>query len=90
MVGLEKTVYNKYFVDEFYESAITKPLNRLSSFFSTWIENNVIDRFVNGVGEGVNTLSGQLRQLQTGNTGFYILAMVVGIVVMFVVTLFRV
>ena len=90
MVGLEKTVYNKYFVDEFYESAITKPLNRLSSFFSTWIENNVIDRFVNGVGEGVNTLSSQLRQLQTGNTGFYILAMVVGIVVMFVVTLFRV
>jgi NADH-quinone oxidoreductase subunit L len=89
MVGLEKVVYNKYYIDEFYESAITKPLNRISSFFSHWIENNIIDRFVNGIGEGVNTLSGQLRQLQTGNTGFYILAMVIGIVVMFVMTMFR-
>jgi NADH-quinone oxidoreductase subunit L len=89
MAGLEKVVYNKYYVDEFYESAVTKPLNRLSSFFAHWIENNIIDRFVNGIGEGVNTLSGQLRQLQTGNTGFYILAMVTGIVVMFALTMFR-
>jgi NADH-quinone oxidoreductase subunit L len=89
MAGLEKTVYNKYYIDEFYESAITKPLNRLSSFFSTWFENNIVDRLVNGVGEGVNILSGQMRQLQTGNTGFYIVSMVVGIVVMFALMMFN-
>jgi NADH-quinone oxidoreductase subunit L len=89
MVGLEKTVYNKYYIDEFYESAITKPLNRLSSFFSTWFENNIVDKLVNGVGEGVNILSGQMRQLQTGNTGFYIVSMVVGIVVMFALMMFN-
>ncbi len=89
MQGFEKTVYNKYYVDEFYESAVTKPLNQISAFFSTWIENNVIDRLVNGVGEGVNTLSRQLRQLQTGNTGFYIVSMVVGMIVMFALMLFR-
>lgn len=89
MQGFEKTVYNKYYVDELYENIVTKPLNRISSFFSIWFENNVVDRLVNGVGEGVNTLSGQFRQLQTGNTGFYIVSMVVGIVVMFVMMLFR-
>lgn len=89
MQGFEKTVYNKYYVDELYETIITKPLNSISSFFSTWFENNVVDRLVNGVGEGVNTLSGQFRQLQTGNTGFYIVSMVVGMIVMFVLMMFR-
>jgi NADH-quinone oxidoreductase subunit L len=89
MQGFEKTVYNKYYVDELYETIVTKPLNHVSSFFSTWFENNIVDRLVNGVGEGVNTLSAQFRQLQTGNTGFYIVSMVVGMIVMFALMLFR-
>lgn len=89
MEGFEKTVYNKYYVDELYETIVTKPLNSISSFFSIWFENNVVDRLVNGVGEGVNVLSAQFRQLQTGNTGFYIVSMVVGMIVMMALMMFR-
>jgi NADH-quinone oxidoreductase subunit L len=89
MQGLEKTVYNKYYIDEFYETAITKPINRIGSFLYNMIDKTIVDGLVNGIGEGVRTLSGQFRQLQTGNTGFYIVSMVIGIVVMFALMLFR-
>ncbi len=89
MQGFEKTVYNKYYIDEFYESAITKPINRIGSFLYNLFDRMVVDGLVNGIGEGVRTLSGQFRQLQTGNTGFYIVSMVVGMIVMFVLMLFR-
>ncbi len=89
MAGFEKTVYNKYYIDEFYESAITKPLNSFGSFLYNMIDKKAVDGLVNGVGEGVKILSGQFRQIQTGNTGFYIVSMVVGMIVMFVLMLFR-
>jgi len=88
MKGLEKVVYNKYYVDELYETLITKPLNALSSFFSNWVDINIIDRFVNGTGEGVNLLSGQMRLTQSGNTGFYIVAMVLGMALLIAMTMF--
>ncbi|MFZ4542518.1 MAG: NADH-quinone oxidoreductase subunit L [Saprospiraceae bacterium] len=89
MTGLEKTVYNKYYVDEIYETSITKPLNSLSSFLSNWIDINIIDRVVNGFGDGVKILSSQLRLTQSGSTGFYIVAMVIGMVLIFAMSLFR-
>jgi NADH-quinone oxidoreductase subunit L len=89
MAGLEKTVYNKYYIDELYETMITKPINRIGNFLYNMFDRLVVDGLVNGIGEGVKTLSGQMRQLQTGNTGFYIISMVVGVIVMFVMMLFR-
>lgn len=89
MQGLEKTVYNKYYIDELYENIITKPINQLASFLNNTFEKVVVDGIVNGIGSGVQTLSQQFRQLQTGNTGFYIISMVVGMIVMFALMLMR-
>ena len=79
-----KLVYNKYFVDEFYTSVFTKPLNWFSKQFHALLEIQVIDGFVNFIGRTVIWSSGVVRYAQTGSTGFYIFAMVIGIVLMLV------
>lgn len=79
--------YNKFYVDEFYNRFIVVPLEWLGDFFHEKIEKNVIDGTVNGLGKGTVWLSGQLRKIQTGNIGFYVLAMVIGMVLLLVLGL---
>ncbi|MGB4847385.1 MAG: NADH-quinone oxidoreductase subunit L [Saprospiraceae bacterium] len=85
--GFEKLVYNKFYVDEFYEKFISQPVFRLSTFAGDWIDKMIIDRVVNGSGWLVEVSGKTLRLLQTGNTGFYVFAMVIGMVVLFIIRL---
>ena len=48
-------------------------------------ENEVIDWIVNGVGKGVQLASRQLRLVQSGQVGSYVLLMVISILVFFAV-----
>ena len=72
--------YNKFYVDEIYDFLIRKPLDALSGFFYNVVDRLGIDGLVNGLGKGTIESSKGLRLLQTGNVGFYIFMMVVGIV----------
>jgi NADH-quinone oxidoreductase subunit L len=83
--GIAKVLENKWYVDEIYEAVIVKPLGMLSRFFEEAIERSGIDRLVNGVGRGVKWGSQQARLLQSGQVGFYIFAMVIGMVLLFVI-----
>ncbi len=47
--GLWTTVYNKYYVDEFYEWLVLRPAARFARAMS-WIDGEVIDRLVNLAG----------------------------------------
>jgi NADH-quinone oxidoreductase subunit L len=85
---LGKMLANKWYVDEFYNSLIVRPLKSLSVFFNNVIEKSGIDGLVNGVGRGINYGSRQIRLLQSGQVGAYILMMVVGILVLFIIQLF--
>ncbi|HRH62265.1 MAG TPA: NADH-quinone oxidoreductase subunit L [Bacteroidia bacterium] len=76
---LHKVIYNKYYVDEFYSAFISKPLNWLSVQFQNIIEHSIIDFFIQFIGRTVVWSSGVVRLIQTGNTGFYIFAMVISI-----------
>ena len=75
-----KLSLNKFYVDELYDKIIVKPLNGMSNFFFNSIEKKVIDGAVNGSGQTVYFLSSMLKSLQSGNIGFYVLMMVIGIV----------
>jgi NADH-quinone oxidoreductase subunit L len=77
-----RLVRNKYYVDEMYDAIIVKPLNLLSKVFDTVVEKLVIDNLVNGTGKVVTWGSKTLRLVQTGNTGFYIFAMVISIIIL--------
>ena len=52
------------------------------------VEKKGIDGFVNGVGRAVNYGSRQMRLLQSGYVGIYVLLMVIGILILFIVQLF--
>lgn len=80
-----KLVYNKYYVDELYENIVVKPLGLLGKAFETVIEKLMIDNLVNAFGRVVIWGSKTVRLLQTGNTGFYIFGMVIGVIIVLVV-----
>jgi NADH-quinone oxidoreductase subunit L len=86
--GFGRVLANKWYVDEIYDAIIVRPLKSLSRFFNNIIERSGIDALVNGVGKGINYGSRQIRLLQSGQVGAYILMMVAGILVLFIIQLF--
>ena len=72
--------YHKFYIDEVYDTLIRKPLDLLSGFFYRILDNKVIDGIVNGLGWGTSEASKGMRLVQSGNVGFYIFMMVVGII----------
>ncbi|MBN9383381.1 MAG: NADH-quinone oxidoreductase subunit L [Chitinophagaceae bacterium] len=85
--GFGKVLANKWYVDELYNAIIVRPLNGLAKFF-VWLERWIIDGAVNGVGRLVQYGGRQLRLLQSGQVGGYVLLMVIGILALFLVELF--
>ncbi|MBK8611742.1 MAG: NADH-quinone oxidoreductase subunit L [Chitinophagaceae bacterium] len=86
--GLGKILANKWYVDELYDTLIVKPVMAISKYFNDIFEKKGIDGFVNGVGKAVNYSSRQIRLLQSGQVGAYVLMMVLGILIFFIIQLF--
>jgi len=86
--GFGKVLANKWYVDELYDAAVVRPLHKLGGFLDNMLEKPVIDGVVNGVGKLVNYGSRQLRLLQSGQVGSYVLLMVLGMLLIFVVQFF--
>ncbi len=86
--GLGKVLENKWYADELYQAVIVNPLKSISAFFNNIIESKLIDGAVNGVGKAVNYSSRQLRWLQSGQVGAYVLLMVIGMLILFFIQLF--
>jgi NADH-quinone oxidoreductase subunit L len=86
--GFGKILANKWYVDELYNAVIVRPLNAFAKFLNDVVEKSVIDWIVNGVGKTVQYSSRQIRLLQSGQVGGYVLLMVIGIVILFLVEIF--
>ncbi len=82
--GLGKIVYHKYYVDEIYNLLVVKPVLLCSVFFHDIIDRTIVDGAVNWSGKFSIIVGSQVRKLQSGYIGFYLLAMVISIVAMFV------
>lgn len=78
--------YHKFYVDELYNAIIVKPLEKISVIFYRIFDKKIIDGIVNGLGLTANESSKGLRLLQSGNVGFYLFMMVVGIIALFIYT----
>jgi NADH-quinone oxidoreductase subunit L len=81
---LGKFLYNKWYIDELYNNIIINPLNRFAGFLKDIVEHVVIDGAVNGTGKLVQYSARKIRLVQSGQVGYYILFMVLGIVLLFV------
>jgi NADH-quinone oxidoreductase subunit L len=83
----EQVIYNKYYVDELYETIIVRPIRSMGDTFYSFGEF-AVDGIVNGVAWLVKQSSSQLRRLQSGSIGFYVFAMVLSIVLIFALRFF--
>jgi NADH-quinone oxidoreductase subunit L len=83
-----RVLQNKWYVDELYDSTIVQPVYKLGHIFNRYIERSGIDAIVNGVGRLVNYGGRQMRWLQSGLIGNYILLMVLSMVLFFVLQFF--
>ena len=86
--GFGKVLADKWYIDELYNFAIVKPLQGLAKFMNSFFEKKVVDGIVNGVGRLVNYTSRQVRLLQSGLVGNYVLLMVLSMLALFVVKFF--
>jgi NADH-quinone oxidoreductase subunit L len=82
----QRVVYNKYYVDEIYEALITRPLNSLSEVFYRIFDKEFIDGIVNGTGSAVKFIGSSVRMYQSGNIGFYVLNMALGVFLIILLT----
>lgn len=78
--GFAKTLENKWYIDELYNSAIVVPIFQMGDALKKYMEKAGIERLVSGIGWLSNKEAGRVKALQNGNVGYYILMMVVGIV----------
>lgn len=86
--GAGKFLANKWYVDELYDAIISKPLLAIAGFFKNVVEKSGIDGVVNGVGRGVQYAGRQIRLMQSGQVGNYILLMVLSIVLMIILVFY--
>lgn len=85
--GIQKVIYNKFYIEELYDTVFVKPITFLSNFFFQVIDFLVIDLLVEGLGRFVKYASTEFRRAQTGNVGIYLFCMVAAIVVILFVSL---
>jgi NADH-quinone oxidoreductase subunit L len=86
--GISGFFANKWYVDELYEAVIVKPLDRFAAFLGSVVDNKIIDGLVNGVGKAVQFSGRQMRLLQSGQVGSYILIMMISVILFFIFQLF--
>jgi NADH-quinone oxidoreductase subunit L len=89
--GFEKVLANKYYVDEAYDDAVVRPVLGLSkNVFWRGLDAGIIDNlFVNGSAALARGLGWIGARIQTGSTGVYAWAIVVGAIVVLSAFSFR-
>lgn len=81
--GIGKIIYNKYYVDEIYNALVVKPILVLSEIAHDVLDRTFVDGLVNWSGKFSLMAGAQVRKIQNGSIGFYLLFMVVSIVAIF-------
>ncbi len=87
MSGWGKVIYQKFYVDELYDRWIVAPAFKLAEWLGNVFDKHVVDRVVTLTAGFLDASGRTLRVFQSGNTGSYVFAMVLGIVVLFIIRL---
>jgi NADH-quinone oxidoreductase subunit L len=86
--GLYQLSYNKFHVDELYDTFIVKPLVGLAVFCRV-LDQYLVDGLVDLVGHVPRLLGARFRPVQNGLVQFYALAMVLGLTVFLLALVYR-
>jgi NADH-quinone oxidoreductase subunit L len=77
--ALHRMLANKYWVDEFYDATVVRPLHAISDRLWRFWDEKVVDGAVNGLGRTFEGLSAVARLFQTGFVGTYALFLTLGV-----------
>ena len=86
--GIILALKNAWYINELYDTVIVKPLHRLAKWLDNVVEREGIDAAVDETGNFVKWAGGKVRLLQTGQVGYYLFAMVIGVLVLLWIALF--
>ncbi len=88
MPPFKRLIAEKWRIDELYAALFEKPYGWLSSVFHSVGEGRIMVPLMNGAGNMALRTGKLMRRLQTGNASTYLLAMVVGTIVLLLITLY--
>ena len=77
IAGVSKVLYNKYYIDEIYNTLFIKPIYALANLFKNTVEK-LIGGIVQGFGKLAELVSVPASKLQNGSLGFYLSFFVLG------------
>ena len=78
-------IYNKYYVDEFYDSLVVEPMiDGSRSLLWRVMDAGAIDGIVNGVGKTARSVGGILKRVQSGSIRSYAAWVVLGSILVIV------
>ncbi|WP_024955263.1 NADH-quinone oxidoreductase subunit L [Sulfurospirillum arcachonense] len=72
-------VWNKFYIDEIYDTLIVHKIKQLSIFISYKIDVHFIDKIVMGLSRGFIRSGHYIAKMQNANTRFYAFTMLIGI-----------
>ncbi|GAA4432165.1 NADH-quinone oxidoreductase subunit L [Pontibacter saemangeumensis] len=81
-------IYNKYYIDELYNTVIVRPVMWLSTVLYRFVDTVLVDGVVNGFGKFATQSGRTLRYAQSGTISFYVLMMVFSIVLILFLNFF--
>lgn len=84
--GLGNMLERKWYVDEIYQAIVSKPIDRLAGWFTSVMEKRILDGLVNATGRMVQWSGRQMRLLQNGQVGGYLLWMILGLLTLLVLS----
>jgi NADH-quinone oxidoreductase subunit L len=79
--GLHRLVYNKYWMDEVYDTLFVNSIVNFSRFLWKAFDESIVDGIVNGVGALTRGVGSVLRWLETGLVKDYALSILFGVLV---------
>jgi NADH-quinone oxidoreductase subunit L len=86
--GFAKVLYNKWYVDEIYDTAVIRPILAASRGLARFVDAYLIDGIVNGAGYGSRALGWVGSRLQTGQANSYAFALVAGVLILIALVVF--
>ena len=85
--GLYKAAYHKFYIDEVYTFITQKIIFNLIGRPAAWIDKNIVDGSMIGIGNTTQAISEKIKRFQSGKVqqyAFYFLAGVIGLAVLFI------
>jgi NADH-quinone oxidoreductase subunit L len=87
--GIYKLLWNKYYVDELYNTIFVQPVITLALFFWKISDVMIVDGLANGSARLIGWFSGRFRYVQSGLFRNYALLFVLGVVVLLGFVIFK-